>query len=890
MAKGPGGKEVDRVAVRVAPNTSKFAKQLRAFLKNLKKMLRLTVPVELDIKHARQSMARLRRDLAKPVKVAVQVDAKKLDTSLPRIDMSGLNLDLGPTETLIGNILVKWMQTERFLGLVRRRAVEVARETLNIAKRTANVRAHWRYVGGKLTQAAKSIRAIKADGFYKNLLRTGDALAGATGRMGRFGIAATRTLGRTTTRLARGAASAVGTIGSALGSAVGSLGKLGRAGWIAVGVFTLAAPAIGLVSTLLAGLPSLGLAAAAGIAAVSLGLDGIKRAAAQLKPNIAALKASLSANFESGLKPVFAQLKRVFPVLDRGLNKVADGVIVMAQSFVDVVTSAQGLRQIEAILGNTGKFFTQLSPMVRDGTSAFLALGKAGSEQFGLLASVLNKFAQDFRAATDRVISDGSFKQGISGLAKVTSSLLDVFVKLFESGIRVMGQIGGSLSELISAVGDAAVVLLPILGTLTNLVSKVLTQGLRALIPVVEALQPAFELLAEMVGTLLGDGAIGGLAPILLELARVVNSVLVMALRAIQPAIGPLVDFLVQLGRIVGDFLAGAFRELEPLLTELSKILSELLIAAVPLLPSLLEIARVGFGVLLAVLSQLVPPAVELARVALPILVDIVRLAVPAVAQLAKILGGLPLAELTGAIVQFLIPAFNAVLVATRAVWPLVSGIIKGGLDFAIGLIRLFVGLLTGNWQLAWEGAKQILSGAWVALKNGFTLGLRALYELVVGIPMGILRSLGNLGSLLYDAGASIISGLIDGIRSMFNSALNWVGGLVSDIRDLFPFSPAKKGPFSGKGYTLYSGRALVSDWAKGIRDGTPAAIGAIEEMMAATNTAASAEWQGEIKADGFGGIGSVVADALSGWQVQLDGGGLAKLVNKANTRNARRG
>ncbi|MCL7660572.1 hypothetical protein M8360_34925, partial [Klebsiella pneumoniae] len=36
-------------------------------------------------------------------------------------------------------------------------------------------------------------------------------------------------------------------------------------------------------------------------------------------------------------------------------------------------------------------------------------------------------------------------------------------------------------------------------------------------------------------------------------------------------------------------------------------------------------------------------------------------------------------------------------------------------------------------------------------------------------------------------------------------------------IRNFFPFSPAKEGPFSGKGYTLYSGRALTSDFAKGM-------------------------------------------------------------------------
>ena len=39
----------------------------------------------------------------------------------------------------------------------------------------------------------------------------------------------------------------------------------------------------------------------------------------------------------------------------------------------------------------------------------------------------------------------------------------------------------------------------------------------------------------------------------------------------------------------------------------------------------------------------------------------------------------------------------------------------------------------------------------------------------------------------------------------------------LSNIRKLFPFSPAKEGPFSGTGYTTYSGRALMRDFGGAI-------------------------------------------------------------------------
>ena len=46
---------------------------------------------------------------------------------------------------------------------------------------------------------------------------------------------------------------------------------------------------------------------------------------------------------------------------------------------------------------------------------------------------------------------------------------------------------------------------------------------------------------------------------------------------------------------------------------------------------------------------------------------------------------------------------------------------------------------------------------------------------------------------------------------------MDTVKGGLEKIRDLFPFSPAKEGPFSGHGYTTYSGRALMTSFGEGI-------------------------------------------------------------------------
>jgi len=88
----------------------------------------------------------------------------------------------------------------------------------------------------------------------------------------------------------------------------------------------------------------------------------------------------------------------------------------------------------------------------------------------------------------------------------------------------------------------------------------------------------------------------------------------------------------------------------------------------------------------------------------------------------------------------------------------------------------------------------------------------------VAGIPSRITGALGDVANLLKESGRKIIQGLIDGIKSKAGDVKGAVRGVLSGARNLLPFSPAKEGPFSGKGWTLYSGQSIVTALADGIR------------------------------------------------------------------------
>jgi len=94
------------------------------------------------------------------------------------------------------------------------------------------------------------------------------------------------------------------------------------------------------------------------------------------------------------------------------------------------------------------------------------------------------------------------------------------------------------------------------------------------------------------------------------------------------------------------------------------------------------------------------------------------------------------------------------------------------------------------------------------------------------------LGFLGNMWNVMWNAGSNLISGLASGISSGFSRARDAVINGMSAIRRLLPFSPAKEGPFSGAGWTLYSGRSMMEGLAQGIKDTSSLPQMAIEKAM----------------------------------------------------------
>lgn len=220
------------------------------------------------------------------------------------------------------------------------------------------------------------------------------------------------------------------------------------------------------------------------------------------------------------------------------------------------------------------------------------------------------------------------------------------------------------------------------------------------------------------------------------------------------------------------------------------------------------------------------------------------------------------------------------------------GGFIQAGIDAIVGF---FSGMLNAGTQL-WENLKSGATAIGSTIAGTFTSwiqsGLSGILRFVgsmlsagVSLVSNLINGAASIGSSIaskftgwisdavsairgyvgtfFNAGASILNGFIDGIKSGFSRAVGAVEDGLSTIRSFLPFSPAKRGPFSGKGWTLYSGMSLMEGLADGIESmsGTAARTmhGAMEDVYGAMSGSATFDAQH---------VSSMSANAMNGGEV----------------------
>lgn len=201
---------------------------------------------------------------------------------------------------------------------------------------------------------------------------------------------------------------------------------------------------------------------------------------------------------------------------------------------------------------------------------------------------------------------------------------------------------------------------------------------------------------------------------------------------------------------------------------------------------------------------------------------------------------------------------------AWRGIKAAISSVVSWFRDNAWPIIRVVLGLIGAYYKTLWTIAKTVFSGVrtaigwaisavvslkdkavstWSAItsafgkiKAGAAEKFVALRDWVKGIPGKIKAALGDLGSLLKDAGKALMRGLLDGITEGWHWVQDKVGGMGSWIKD-------HKGPLSYDKVLLKpAGKAIMAGLRDGLAEGMPSVeqyLSQVTRTIAGTSIAA---------------------------------------------------
>ena len=217
-------------------------------------------------------------------------------------------------------------------------------------------------------------------------------------------------------------------------------------GWatLLAAVTALAAPVIGTITTALLALPGLIAAIATPIAAVMLGLDGVKKAAEVLKQPFGELKQIMATAFQDGLVPAFEQLRNIFPTLKSALPSIASGMSDVAKSIADILTSPENLKVIENTIRNIGAGISASAPGIASFVNSLLLLVEGFSKKLPDLGAWITKSGNGFLdwvkkiTHVDWTTGTSQFDRALSGLGDVLKTVLNLVTELGKEGLDFM--------------------------------------------------------------------------------------------------------------------------------------------------------------------------------------------------------------------------------------------------------------------------------------------------------------------------------------------------------------------------------------------------------------------------------------------------------------------
>ncbi|MEV4313007.1 hypothetical protein [Actinocrispum sp. NPDC049592] len=588
----------------------------------------------------------------------------------------------------------------------------------------------------------------------------------------------------------------------------------------------------------------------------------------------------------------------VFGAANAGGVSLLSTLVSLTGGLVTFLRSAEGLNALHQIFGGLRAVgeglrpvFAQLGPLLVNSIAPAIAqLGPMLGQALGALAPAIAPLGQIIAALAPVL---GSVAQAFAAiLVPAVQALAPVVQALAPALAEVAGLLGGAIGDAIRAVAPALQQLAEAAAPLIVQFGQLLAESFRTLGPILaQLLTQLTPIITQLGGAFLQ--ALAAVLPVLGQLAQVFSQVFLASLQAVMPVLPVVVQVITQLAGVISQALSAAAPILAQVGTLLGQILAQAITALVPIIPPLAE----AFLNVVNALLPLLPPLLELISTLLPPLTGLIVALAPVVIEVANTFAALVQAVTPFVILiaQNVIPILGDLLTVVTDVFKGIGEITGGAMKAIQGVIDIVMGVISGDWSKVWTGIKEFVSGIFGGILKGALDMIGGLVEFFASIPGRILGALGDLGSLLLEAGKNIIRGLVDGIVAGFT----WVKDKLGELTDWI--TSWKGPPARDKVLLAPNGRLIMQGLLSGlegeepaIRDyltnlttslpltvqaGSRASAGVVGASLGAGPSAGPCGWQADPGMLTAAVTAGVLA-ALDGARMTVDGAGVARLVN----------
>jgi hypothetical protein len=163
------------------------------------------------------------------------------------------------------------------------------------------------------------------------------------------------------------------------------------------------------------------------------------------------------------------------------------------------------------------------------------------------------------------------------------------------------------------------------------------------------------------------------------------------------------------------------------------------------------------------------------------------------------------------AVVLLVISQWDYIKTQTMEIWNAIVGWLTGIWDQIVAQVQGAINMVLDAWS--WLSSLPGRVGEWFqGVVNSAAQKIGDLINWVKSIPGKILSALGDLGSLLWNAGKRIIEGFFNGLKAMWNTVTGWISGIGDWIS-------AHKGPIEVDAVLLVPhGSAIMKGLSKGLQ------------------------------------------------------------------------